>query len=39
MMCPEHSLNKQEHQWVEPLFTGMDFEAQWKKLEELLKAK
>jgi hypothetical protein len=28
-----------QHEWFEPLFTGMSFNQQWKKLEELLKTK
>jgi hypothetical protein len=28
-----------QHEWFEPLFTGMSFDEQWKKLEELLKTK
>jgi hypothetical protein len=28
-----------QHQWFEPLFTGMTFDQQWKKLEELFKTK
>jgi hypothetical protein len=28
-----------QHEWFEPLFTGMSFVQQWKKLEELLKTK
>ncbi len=28
-----------QHEWFQPLFTGMDFKAQWKELEELFKAK
>ena len=27
------------HEWFEPLFTGLSFEDQWKKLEELFKTK
>jgi hypothetical protein len=28
-----------QHEWFEPLFTGMSFEQQWEKLEKLLKNK
>lgn len=28
-----------QHEWFQPLFTGMTFDQQWKKLEELLKTK
>ena len=28
-----------QHEWFQPLFTGMDFNEQWKKLEELFKSK
>jgi hypothetical protein len=28
-----------QHEWFEPLFTGMTFDQQWEKLEELLKTK
>ena len=28
-----------QHEWFKPLFMGMDFKEQWKKLEELLKTK
>lgn len=27
-----------QHDWFQPLFTGMDFKDQWKELEELFKA-
>ena len=29
--------NDAQHQWFEPLFTGMTFDEQWKKLEKLFK--
>ncbi|MCX6192456.1 MAG: hypothetical protein NT109_09280 [Flavobacteriia bacterium] len=29
--------NDAQHQWFEPLFTGMKFDEQWKKLEKLFK--
>ena len=29
--------NDSQHQWFEPLFTGMKFDEQWKKLEKLFK--
>ncbi len=28
-----------QHEWFEPLFTGMSFKEQWKKLEQLFKTK
>lgn len=28
-----------QHEWFQPLFTGMDFDQQWKQLEELFKSK
>ncbi len=28
-----------QHEWFEPLFTGMDFKEQWKQLEKLFKNK
>ena len=28
-----------QHEWFQPLFTGMTFDQQWKKLEELFKTK
>lgn len=28
-----------QHEWFEPLFTGMDFNEQWKELEKLFKNK
>jgi hypothetical protein len=28
-----------QHEWFQPLFTGMKFDQQWKKLEELFKNK
>jgi hypothetical protein len=31
---PDH-----RHEWFQPLFTGMKFDKQWKKLEELFKTK
>ncbi len=30
--------NDAQHQWFEPLFTGMKFDEQWKKLEKLFKS-
>ncbi len=29
--------NDAQHEWFQPLFTGMSFEKQWEKLEELFK--
>ena len=29
--------NDAQHQWFQPLFTGMSFKQQWKELEELFK--
>lgn len=29
--------NDAQHQWFQPLFTGMDFNQQWKELEKLFK--
>jgi hypothetical protein len=31
--------NDAQHQWFEPLFTGMSFDQQWEKLEGLFKSK
>ena len=28
--------NDAQHQWFEPLFTGIKFDQQWKELEKLL---
>jgi hypothetical protein len=30
--------NDAQHQWFEPLFTGMTFDEQWKELEKLFKS-
>ena len=30
--------NDAQHQWFEPIFTGMTFDEQWKKLEKLFKS-
>jgi hypothetical protein len=30
--------NDAQHQWFEPLFTGIKFDEQWKKLEKLFKS-
>jgi hypothetical protein len=29
-------IDKHQHAWFQPLFTGMKFDAQWKELEEML---
>lgn len=28
-----------QHEWFQPLFTGLSFDQQWKQLEELFKTK